>query len=64
MKRTEHKITWQESSLWGGILVSLYILLAILPLVLVYSFNLASDKSFLMELGNAAGLLGFSLLVL
>lgn len=53
-----------ESKIAGACLVATYLLLAVLPVVLAYTFPAGAGTSFLRELGKGAGLLGFSLLTL
>ena len=54
----------QWSSSWGAILVGIYIVLAALPVALAYALGPGGGGSFAMELGKAAGLVGFALLAL
>ncbi len=54
----------RDTRLWGGFLLLVYAALAVLPLAVVYWFGPPTAGSRLQALGNGAGLLGFSLLVL
>lgn len=62
MKMHERELC--DSPAWGGGLVTVYVILALLPLVLVYWLSPVTNGELLSELGKGAALLGFSMLVL
>ncbi len=55
---------WQDGRRWGGALVALYVVLALLPVGLAFALAPRPAGPFLLELARLAGLLGFALLAL
>jgi predicted ferric reductase len=64
MSRIDLQPTWRDSKTWGGFLIALYFVAAVMPLVAAYWANPSSGEPVLEELALGAALLGFSLLTL
>lgn len=64
MHAKQLELKWWDAPAWGAALLTLYVLLAALPLVLVYWLSPVTQGELFGELGKGAALLGFSLLVL